>query len=170
MRIRHIEAKPLGASLTRITISVSGDRAEIFREVGKVIDGLKALPNGDMARPYDLILKPYYPNKSNKQLAAIWAKIHEIAYAVGNTDDGIYLLLLRRYAPSSLYRTDEHGVKDLRQDYRIVDITDYRKADNTYFCRCYKGLSKMTTQEAAHFLDGVLDECKEIGISTEIKE
>ena len=169
MRIRHIEAKPLGASLTHISISVSGDRTEIFKEVSKVIDGLKAQPNGDMKRPYDLILKPYYPNKSNKQLAAIWAKIGLIAEALETSKDEIYEECIKRYGQGIVARLTEDGVKDLKKTYAFVEVKESRD-DNTYFVKAWRGLSTYDTYEAKVLLDGVLSECREMGLNAEIEE
>ena len=167
MRIRHIEAKPLGASLTHISISVSGDRTEIFKEVSKVIDGLKAEPNGDMKRPYDLILKPYYESKSDPQLGAIWAKIGLIAEALETSKEEVYEICIKRYGQGIILRTNEDGLKDIKRAYRYVEIREERE-DNTYFVQAWRGLSTYDTREAKILLDGILSECKEIGVNAEI--
>jgi hypothetical protein len=52
--------------------------------------------------------------------------------------------------------------------FRLVDVKQERE-DGTVFVKAYKGLSQMDTAEASRLLEGVLDECKNIGISGEVK-
>lgn len=166
MRIKYIEARPLGNDV-EIKAYVSGDRDSILSQVQKAKDGLRYKPNGDIERPYDLVLKAFYESKTDRQLKAIWGKIGEIASAIGSTKDEVYEECLRRYAPSFLLRTDETGLNQVRHTFRLVDIKEAR-SDKTYFIQAYLGLSQYDSKQAKEFLDGVLDECREVGIDADI--
>ena len=148
---------------------VSGNRTEIFKEVQDVMDGFVKKPNGEQKRPYELIFKPVYESKTDRQLKAIWGKINEISAAIGSSPDEVYELCIKRYGISIVARTDKAGLSDMKRTYRFVDVKEERE-DETYFVRAWRGLSTYNTKEATTLLDGILSECKEIGISTEIKQ
>ena len=119
-------------------------------------------------KKYTLELKPYREPKSKDQLGAIWGKIGEIADALTASKDEIYNECLKRYGPSIAMRIPEAALGSVEQVFRIVDVKE-RRADGTVFVLAYKGLSQMDTAEASKLLDGVLSECKEMGISAEVK-
>lgn len=163
MRIEYINARPGGGGRVSLSLSVSGDSSQIFRLVEEVNKGFEKKPDGTITRPYDLFIQPYYEKKSDKQLKAIWSAIDLIAKAVDSTSEEIYLLMLRRYGTATRHRTDEMGLKEMKKDYKIVDVLEER-SDNTYFAKCYKGLSKFDSAEAKRFLDGLISELKEMQI------
>lgn len=61
------------------------------------------------------------------------------------------------------------AVDILRRDYRVVrelgPVVVNGKAGMQ--CQCYEGSSKYDTAEMARFIDGIVQECEELGIETE---
>ena len=113
-------------------------------------------------------IKPYRAPKSSDQVGAIWAKLGDLAAALCASKDEIYEECLKRYGPSVAMRIPKEAVGSIQQIFRMVDVKAERE-DGTVFVVAYKGLSQMNTQEASSLLDGVLDECREVGISAEVK-
>ena len=166
MRIKYIKARPGAGGGVDIMVSVSGDRDSIFNEVQKVVDGFRRKPNGEYERPYDLILKPHYKSKSDEQLKAIWGKIGEIAEALETSKDEVYEICIKRYGQGCVARVDAQGLAEFRRTYRFIEIKEER--DNTFFIRAWRGLRTYDSKEAKVLLDGILSECRDIGLSTEV--
>ena len=147
----------LGRAILTLTVNVSP--AELAERVREIQQGKK----------YSVEVHPFREPKSHDQLGAIWGKIGEIADALYASKEEVYEICLRRYGQSRAMRISTDTLADIERDYKLVDIGPVREKDNTVFVKAYKGLSQMDTSEASRLLEGVLDECRAIGISTEIR-
>lgn len=146
----------LGRAILTMTVNVSpAEVAERIREIR-------------LGKKYSLDLKPYREPKSKDQTGAIWGKIGEIADALYASKEEIYEECLRRYGQSVAMRIPVVALPSIESVFRLVDVKE-RREDGTVFVKAYKGLSQMDTSEASRLLEGVLDECKAVGISTEIR-
>jgi len=113
-------------------------------------------------------IKPARKSKSRDQVSAIWGKIGEIADALFANKEDIYEECLRRYGQSVAMRVAKPALAELERLYRLVDVVQERD-DGTVFVKAYMGLSEMNSAEASRLLEGVLDECAEMGLSREVK-
>lgn len=111
-------------------------------------------------------IKPYRHSKTRSQNDAIWGKIGELAQALYTSNDEVYEEMLRRYAKPLPMRILRENLPDYQLQYRIVDVIPEReRIDGSIFVKCYKGLSQMDSAEAARLLEGILSECREVGLS-----
>ena len=117
---------------------------------------------------YSVFLKPYKEPKSHDQLGAIWGKIGEIADALYASKEDVYEECLRRYGQSVAMRIPIEALPSIEAMFRLVDKKAERD-DGTVFVKAYKGLSQMDTAEASRLLEGILDECRNMGLSTEVQ-
>ena len=145
-----------GRALVTFTLNVPP--SELAETVRKIKDGKKHV----------LTVKPYRESKSLDQVGAIWGKIGEIADALYANKETIYEECLRRYGQSTAMRIPKDALGTIEEMFRLVDVKEHRE-DNTVFVKAYKGLSQMDTAEASRLLEGVLDECRELGISGEVR-
>lgn len=157
--VKYADLKAHPGGMSKLTLVLDVPPEEIAEAVGKIQRG----------KQYVLELKPYRHDKSKDQLSAIWGKIGEIASVLGASKDEIYHVMLQRYAPYNAIRIEAKDLLDVETNYSYVEVKQDRKEDGTMFVFGYKGLSKMNSAEAAVFLDGILSECKDIGISCEVK-
>lgn len=120
---------------------------------------------------YEVAIKPHRHSKTLDQNSAIWAKIGELASVLYANKEDIYEEILRRYGPVFPARIFKDEYDSMAQVYRLVDIVPGgEREDGTIFVKAYKGLSKMDSAEASRILEGVLDECREVGIDAEVKK
>ena len=141
-----------------LTLTVNASPKELAERVMEIRQGKK----------YSVDIRPAREPKSHDQLGAIWGKIGEIADALYASKEEIYEECLRRYGQSTAMRISSAALADVESVYRLVDVKQERE-DGTVFVKAYKGLSQMDTAEASRLLEGVLDECRSMGISTEVK-
>lgn len=146
---------------------------------GAVIKALLNVPPNELSEinrkiaqgeKYEIVIKPYHSSRTLDQNACIWAKIGEMAKVLYASKEDIYEEMLRRYGPITPMRIKAEALGEIEKIFRIVDVVPEREhGDGTVFIKAYRGLSQMDTAEAARLLEGILDECKEIGISSEVK-
>lgn len=158
MIVKQADLKQDALGQAVLTLTVGASPADVAKSVYEIKQGKK----------YSIDLAPYREPKSRDQVGAIWGKIGEIADALYASKEEIYEICLRRYGQSRAMRISVDTLSDIERDYRLVDVKE-RREDNTVFVKAYKGLSQMDTAEASRLLEGVLDECRSMGISTEIR-
>ena len=158
MRIRDIELKQDPQGHAVVYLLLDAPPSEYSEVASKIKDG----------KPYSLEIKPIRQGKSLDQVGAIWGKIGEIADALYANKEEIYEECLRRYGQGMAMRIPEEAYGEIAGLFRLVDVKE-RREDGTIFIKCYKGLSRMDTAEASRLLEGILDECRQMGLSAEVK-
>ena len=129
---------------------------------GKVVDIKRKLFQLDEDKVYDVEIKIHREKRSLNANSYCWKLCSEIASAINSDKDSVYLLMLKRY-----------GVSDLIPISNQVPIDDYIKyydiesrTDKYTWYKIYKGSSKYDTKEMSVLLNGIVSECKEMGIPT----
>lgn len=129
---------------------------------GKVVDIKRKLFQLDEDKVYDVEIKIHREKRSLNANSYCWKLCTEIASAINSDKDSVYLLMLKRY-----------GISDLVPISNQVPINDYikyydieSKTDKYTWCKIYKGSSKYDTKEMSVLLNGIVSECKEMGIPT----
>ena len=158
MRVKDITLKQDPRGYAVLALLMDAPPSEYSEVASRIKEG----------KPYNLELKPIRQGKSLDQVGAIWGKISEIADALYANKEEIYEECLRRYGQGMAMRIPKEAYGDLAGLFRLVDVKEERD-DGTMFVKCYKGLSAMNTAEASRLLEGVLDECKQMGLSGEIR-
>jgi hypothetical protein len=124
-------------------------------------------------------LKRWFKKRSMDSNSYSWVLMTEIAKEISKespvTKDEIYLNMLKKYSKKCTYAIlpNEKAVEELRQMYREVEslgeytVTQKDGSERKCVQVClYSGSSTFDTQEMKFFLDGVIEECKELGIET----
>lgn len=111
-----------------------------------------------------------------------WSLIEKLATAIKSDKDTVYEEMLRRYGTGESY-TDEAGIEckvlfSLREGippslvarhYAEVGV-GYIDGKKFVHYRAIKGTSEYSTKEMSVFLDGIVSECREVGIQTDTPE
>ena len=116
----------------------------------------------DNNKQYDVEIKLHRDKRSLNANSYLWKLCSEIASTINSDKDSVYLLMLKRY-----------GISDLVPISNQVPIDDYikyydieSKTDKYTWYKIYKGSSKYDTKEMSVLLNGIVSECKEMGIPT----
>ena len=111
-------------------------------------------------------IKELKRHRTLTQNSYLWKLINEIANQVGKTKEDVYLQMLKDYGQSEIISVKSN-----------IDITGYFKyyevictIDKFTNYRIYKGSSEFTTLEMKYLLDGVIQECENLGIPTLTEE
>lgn len=114
-------------------------------------------------------LKRHRERRSLDANAYCWVLLEKLASAVGSDKDALYRDMVERYGVFMHVIVPPKAVDILRRDYRVVrelgPVVVNGKAGMQ--CQCYEGSSKYDTAEMARFIDGIVQECEELGIETE---
>lgn len=111
-----------------------------------------------------------------------WALIEKLAVALKTDKEELYEILLRRYGASETYLDDAGNevvvMFSLREDVPPRRVARHYAELGEGFVngqrflhyRAIKGTSEYSSKEMSDFLDGVVDECKQVGIETATDE
>lgn len=131
-------------------------------------------------KPLTISVKEYSRKRSLSANAYYWTLVNAMAAALKISNSAMHNMLLRRYgSPESLDGklcyvtmpdTLEAEKKALEADtYHVKPTSDVRLGTDGMFWRTYvlmKGSHQYDTKEMARLIDGVVSECKELGIET----
>lgn len=130
--------------------------------IGTVSDIKKKLFQLDPNKKYDIEIKKYREKRSLNANSYCWKLCTEIASVLNSDKDSIYVLMLKRYGISNLIPiSNEVPVKDYFKYYDVESTND----KYTWY-KVYKGSSQYDTKEMSVLLNGIVYECKEMGIPT----
>lgn len=129
------------------------------------------LPSVDELKDTALRIKAikYRKKRSLNANAYAWVLLQRLAEALHTTKDEIYLECLKRYSRSFTHIICKpNAVEGMKELYRAVEDLGEIHVGNSigHQLRVYYGSSTFDTKEMSVFIDGIVSECKELGIET----
>lgn len=102
------------------------------------------------------------------QNAYYWSLLAQLAGALGVSNDELHFEMLKRYSHFDSWATFENV------DYKKADSfkysEEYARDGKVMYVRRWKRSSEMDTKEFKRLLDGLISECKEVGIDVRTPE
>ena len=114
-----------------------------------------------------VIAKQYRQKRSLTSNGYAWHLMQEIAEKNGTTKDEVYLEMLQRYSRAFTHMiVHPEVIPRLAEDYRVVvDLGEVLVNGKVgHQIQLYFGSSKFDTKEMSVFLDGIISECRDLGI------
>ena len=111
-------------------------------------------------------IKEHKAKRTNTQNSYLWALVNQMANKLNKTKEEIYIQMIRDYGQSEivsmLSSIEPNGYFKY---YEEIGTGIVNEKEFTHY-RIYKGSSEYNTLEMAHLLDGVIQECEQLGIPT----
>ena len=113
-------------------------------------------------------VKPVKGLRSANANAYLWVLLGKLAAALHTTKDDLYLLMLDRYGVYTHVIVMPDAVDRMITEWRVARNLGRVTVNGItgIQLQLYYGSSTYDTSEMAHLIDGVVDECKEVGIET----
>lgn len=114
-------------------------------------------------------IKLFRNKRSLNSNAYAWVLMQKLAQAMSVTKDDIYLMMLQRYSKSFTHIiVKENAIDKVKEMYRTcVDLGEITICGSTgHQLQVYFGSSTFNTEEMSVFINGLVSECKEVGIET----
>ncbi|MBR6613139.1 MAG: hypothetical protein IKK84_00040 [Clostridia bacterium] len=114
----------------------------------------------------------YSEKRSLDSNAYMWVLLQEIAATIHKDKWEVYLDMLERYGVFTHVIVKPQAVERVKETWRAVkELGEVTVNGQTGIqLQCYYGSSTYNKKEMARLLDGVVSECKEIGIETLTQE
>ena len=113
-------------------------------------------------------VKTYRKHRSLDSNAYMWLLLGDIAQAIKTSKDEVYLQMLDRYGVYTHIVVKPEIVERVKTEWKTVrelgEVIINGKAGIQL--QCYFGSSTYTNLEMCKLLDGVISECKELGVET----
>lgn len=138
----------------------------MIKDILKIKELIPMLLSFDMEKVYDVEIKEHKERRSLNANAYAWSLISKLGNALRVSKEEMYIQLLERYGQFEVVSVLSH-----------IDVTPYFKyfkeagrsktngKEFTHY-RVFKGSSEFDTREMSIFIDGIVSECKELGIET----
>lgn len=117
---------------------------------------------------FTAVLKRYRKARSTDANAYAWQLMEQIAQAIGSEKWEVYLNMLERYGVFTHVIVKQAAVERVKQEWREVkELGEVTVNGITGIqLQCYYGSSTYDTKEMSRLIDGIVSECKELGIET----
>lgn len=155
------------ATAVRAQFTETGQQEIVLTLDGRheIVDLKNAITNG---KKLLVEIKPHRKHRSLDANAYMWVMMDKIAQAVRTDKDAVYLTMLERYGVFTHVIVKPEAVDRMISEWRTVrNLGEVRiNGQRGYQLQCYFGSSTYDTAEMARLIDGVVSECKELGIET----
>lgn len=157
------------ALATNIRLQFNEDRrAEIVTTLQTQQDIYELKEAVSKGKLLDIEIKPHRQHRSLNANAYLWVLLEKMATVLKTTKDELYLLMLDRYGVFTHVIVKPEAVERVKAEWRTVRELGKGRIGNTegVQLQCYFGSSTYDSAEMARLIDGVVSECKEVGIET----
>lgn len=117
----------------------------------------------------NLTAKIHREKRSLDANAYAWVLMQKIAEAIHTDKWSVYLMMLERYSPIFTHIiVRPEAVERVMGEWRTVKVLGPIQVNGSsgIQLQCYFGSSTFDSKEMASFIDGIVSECKEMGIET----
>lgn len=122
--------------------------------------------HGEEGKLYEV--KEVRRKRTLTQNAYYWELLSQLAKVLKLSNDELHFHLLRRYSTASMWAAKDYVNPFRFYKYCVLDYHDEQQG--VKYWRFYQPSSAMDTKEFANLLDGLISECKEVGIETATAE
>lgn len=132
--------------------------------VGKPQNLVQWLFNQDKEKLFEI--KEYKEKRSLSQNAYAWKLITELANQLRKSKEEVYMQMLKDYGQSTLIVVaNEINIHGYIKYYE--KIKSFKNNNRTFIeYKVFKGSSEFDSKEMSIFIDGIIQECKQLGIET----
>ena len=144
---------------TEIILSVEGNIQQEVEELKQITAKGKEL---------SVEIKQFRQKRSLDSNGYMWVLLGELAEKLLTSKDELYLLMLDRYGVYTHIVVKPNMVDKVKQEWKITRELGpvVINGQDGIQLQCYFGSSTYDTKEMARLLEGVVAECKEVGIDT----
>lgn len=145
-----------------ITLSLLSNR----REATEALADLKNIVAKGKYLTVDI--KQYRQKRSLDANAYMWVLLSKMADVLKTTKDELYLEMLDRYGVFTHIIVKKSVVERVKEEWRTVRELGVVSVNGQtgIQLQCYFGSSTYDTKEMSTLIDGIVSECKELGIET----
>lgn len=134
----------------------------------ELIDKIKSLNPKQLELLEQYLNEIFNPKKhrSISQNAYLWELINQIANKLNRSKEDVYLEMLKDYGVSVIVSIQSSiDVSKYFKYYEEIGTGVLKGKEFTHY-KYFKGSSEYNTEEMAYLLDGVIQECENMGIPT----
>jgi hypothetical protein len=120
-------------------------------------------------KPQDIIIKQHREKRSLNANNYSWSLSDQLADALRISKEECHFLMLKRYGQKTVVSVIEEGIPILEKavDYFEQYAQSEMNGKTFYHYKVWKGSHEFDTKEMSIFVDGIVSECKELGIPTD---
>lgn len=117
-------------------------------------------------KAYELDLKEHRERRSLDANRYAWELMGQMADKLRTGKDEVYIEMLKRYGQGGLVKIRKSDCENILREFRYYEEHEKLNEENAAYYRVWVGSSQYNTFEMSVFIDGIVSECKELGIET----
>ena len=121
-----------------------------------------------LGKPLDVEVKVHRKKRSTDANSCYWATLAKLSEVLNVGRNELHLLMIQRYGYFVLMAVLTKAVDNLKLSFKLVESIGTKTQDGQELTKlkCYPSTSTYNSKQFSQLLQGVIDECKELGIPT----
>lgn len=164
MRINKVNITPY---LDEVLMTIAVDKKD-GHKVQNIVSSL-----GDLDGEYDIEIKKRRNKRSKDANAYMWELVGKVAEAVNSTPTEIYRQLVKDYGIYEVIPVKIENIKhwadiwaERGKGWIVEDLGECRTIQGYHNIKTYYGTSVYDTKQMSRLIDGLVEDCKTLGIET----
>ena len=134
--------------------------------IGHIEDIIQYLFKLDRDKEYQVEIKEYRKKRSLNANAYAWVLINKIANVMRLSKEEVYLNMLKHYGQSQIVSiVSEVNLTGYFKYFEVIGTSTLNNKEFNHI-KVYKGSSEYDTKEMSIFIDGIVQEAKQLDIET----
>lgn len=120
----------------------------------------------NQSREKQYTIKEYKAKRSLSQNAYAWKLISKMADLLNQSKEEVYIQMLKDFGQSEIISTlSEVNIDGYFKYFELMGKSNIKNKEFSHY-KIYKGSSEFDSKEMTIFINGIIQECKQLGIET----
>lgn len=158
----------LSGTIQGVSVDYKTDNALLTLSISQKQSAINCYDDLHLAEKLSIKIDRYREKRSLNANSYCWVLIGKIADILRISKDECYLTMLKRYGQGAVAKIPKKYVDYFKRSYKYHEEHEkLQDEENAQYFRFWVGSSHYNVEEMSIFIDGIVNEAKEMGIPTE---
>ncbi len=155
----------LTGKILDMSLDYKNGKAKLMLELNEKQSAMNMYDKLNRAETLDISIDKHREKRSLDSNSYCWVLINKIANAVGASKDEIYFAMLKKYGQTFVCKIPNRYIDQFKRSEKYWEEHESLDAEEkAQYFRVWVGSSNYNTEEMSIFINGIVDEAKELDI------
>lgn len=158
----------LNGTIQGVSVDYETGKALLTLQIDQKQQALNCYDELHLMEKLDFKITKHREKRSLNANAYLWVLVGKIADVLRISKDDVYLMMLKRYGQGAVVKIPHKFIDHFKRTNKYCEEHErLPDEENAKYFRFWVGSSHYNTEEMSIFIEGVVNEAKDLGIQTE---